>query len=108
MSFKTLRNWVRCLFVRWQVVVGSAVGVIQASVYITRLLSSHEIWDHADRQHEQSERIGDFTGLILSGAAAVSVLRFIHAISVRESALCLIFVAVTLTASHINLKATTP
>lgn len=28
MSFKTLRNWVRCLFVRWQVVVGSAVGVI--------------------------------------------------------------------------------
>lgn len=78
------------------------------SVYITRLLSSHEIWDQADRQHEQSQRIGDFTGLILSGAAAVRVLRFIHAISVRESALCLIFMAVTLTASHINLKATTP
>lgn len=76
------------------------------SVYITRLLSSHEIWNHADRQREQSERIGDFTGLILSGAAAVRVLRFIHAISV--SALCLIFMVVTLTASHINLKATTP
>lgn len=78
------------------------------SVYITRLLSSHEIWDHSDSQGEQSERIGDFTGLILSGAAAVRVLRYIHAISVRKSALCLILMAVTLTASHINLKATTP
>lgn len=78
------------------------------SVYITRLFSSHEIWDHSDRQREKSERIGDFTGLIPSGAAAVRVLRFSHAISVRESAPCLIFMAVTLTASHINLKATTP
>lgn len=113
-----MQNWVSCLYFSVKVVFFCVcvLGGLQGpcawgdprSVYITRLLSSHEIRDQADRQREQSERIWDFTGLILRGAAAVRVLRFIHAISVRESAPCLICMAVTLTASHVNLKATTP